>query len=175
MWSSLTELAESSHDSSKAEAIRGILSEKEVVYGKAILMRDALGPLSEAQKTLESGKFLMPSFDHLVNVKLQQIVGELSAVIGFFKRFAAVAVAVALLQPAPVRCDLDLAEYWPDKCQTKAQEGHTAGLCVPAAWCPSLEGAARRDDLPSSCPRPRRLAAEMLPDRRRCETGTVQT
>ncbi|KAL3206207.1 hypothetical protein MRX96_040319 [Rhipicephalus microplus] len=82
MWSSLTELAESSHDSSKAEAIRGILSEKEVVYAKAILMRDALGPLLEAQKTLESGKLLMPSFDHLVNVKLQQIVGELSAMIG---------------------------------------------------------------------------------------------
>ncbi|KAH7950069.1 hypothetical protein HPB49_019331 [Dermacentor silvarum] len=45
-------------------------------------MRDALGPLLEAQKTLESGKLLMPSFDHLVNVKLQQIVGELSAMIG---------------------------------------------------------------------------------------------
>ncbi|KAH8009152.1 hypothetical protein HPB51_010942 [Rhipicephalus microplus] len=82
MWSSLTELAESSHDSSKAEAIREILFEKEVVYAKEILMRDALGPLLEAQKTLESGKLLMPSFDHLVNVKLQQIVGELSAMIG---------------------------------------------------------------------------------------------
>ncbi|KAH7977176.1 hypothetical protein HPB51_026974 [Rhipicephalus microplus] len=45
-------------------------------------MKDALGPLLEAQKTLESGKLLMPSFDHLVNVKLQQIVGELSATIG---------------------------------------------------------------------------------------------
>ncbi|KAK8767368.1 hypothetical protein V5799_005850 [Amblyomma americanum] len=82
MWSSLTELVECSHDSTKAEAIRAILSEKEVLYAKAVLMRDALEPLLDVQKTLESGELLMPSFDHLVNVKLQQTVNELSTMIG---------------------------------------------------------------------------------------------
>uniref|UniRef100_A0A131YP18 Coagulation factor n=1 Tax=Rhipicephalus appendiculatus TaxID=34631 RepID=A0A131YP18_RHIAP len=70
---------------------------------------------------------------------------------GFFKKFAAVTVAVALLQLSLVRCELNLAQSWSEKCQAATKEGHTPGLCVPAAWCPSLDSAVRRDDLPSPC------------------------
>lgn len=67
-----------------------MLSEKEVVYAKEMLMRDTLGPILDAKKTLESGNLLMPSFDYGVNVKLQQTVSELSTMIGKSDRARAV-------------------------------------------------------------------------------------
>lgn len=71
-----------------------------------------------------------------------------------FKKIAAVAAALAVLHLSLVRCDTELSELWPEKCQATAREGgesRTPGLCVPATWCPPLEAAVRRDDLPSPC------------------------
>ncbi|KAL1427564.1 hypothetical protein MTO96_017266 [Rhipicephalus appendiculatus] len=59
---------------------------------------------------------------------------------GFFKKFAAVTVAVALLQLSLVRCELNLAQSWSEKCQAATKEGHTPGLVhdgLPLECCPT--------------------------------------
>lgn len=69
MYSSLLELAERLHVSSKTKAIR-MIPVNEVVYAKARLTRETTDLHLDAQKTLQNEKLLMSSFDYLINVKL---------------------------------------------------------------------------------------------------------
>lgn len=82
MWSSLTELAESSHDvAAKQKLFKRHFLDKRGSLCEGSLDARYTRATFDVQKALESGTLLLPRFDHLVNVKLQQTVDELSTVI----------------------------------------------------------------------------------------------